>query len=234
MKRHRRAHAIATQLRQLAYASLRRGFLVAVLAIAFATPAWGKLPEGATPRETAELARRAVRGGAFGEAIPLLTQLIRIVRPDFDYGWLGVPSHAMFWVFITICWRYTGFHLVLFLAGISAIPTQLYEAARIDGAGEWSQARHITLPLLKPTLAVAATLSIIGSLKYFDLVYLMAAGVPEESRELLATYVYRLAFEGFSGRFGYGSAAAVSLLLVALAVVLPLQTRRRAATEEGA
>ncbi|MBT3288820.1 MAG: sugar ABC transporter permease [Victivallales bacterium] len=164
----------------------------------------------------------------------LLTQLIRIVRPDFDYGWLGVPSHAMFWVFITICWRYTGFHLVLFLAGISAIPTQLYEAARIDGAGEWSQARHITLPLLKPTLAVAATLSIIGSLKYFDLVYLMAAGVPEESRELLATYVYRLAFEGFSGRFGYGSAAAVSLLLVALAVVLPLQTRRRAATAEGA
>ena len=86
MKRHRRAHAIATQLRQLAYASLRRGFLVAVLAIAFATPAWGKLPEGATPRETAELARRAVRGGAFGEAIPLLTQLIEWLHESKRYA----------------------------------------------------------------------------------------------------------------------------------------------------
>jgi raffinose/stachyose/melibiose transport system permease protein len=157
----------------------------------------------------------------------LLTQLVRVVNPDFDYGWLAVPSHALFWVFITICWRYTGFHLVLFLAGIAAVPQDVYEAARIDGADEWDQVRHITLPLLKPVLAVSATLSVIGSLKYFDLVYLMLArGVPEESRELMATYVYRLAFEGFNGRFGYSSAVAVSLLVVALAVIVPLQRRR--------
>lgn len=157
----------------------------------------------------------------------LLTQLIRLFRPDFDYGWLAVPTHALFWVFLTICWRHTGFHLVLFLAGVAAIPDDLYEAARIDGAGEWAQARHITLPLLKPVAAVAATLSVIGSLKYFDLVYLMLdRGVPEEHRELLATYVYRLAFSGFSGRYGYSSSVAVSLLVVALAVIVPLQWRR--------
>ncbi len=162
----------------------------------------------------------------------LLTQLVRLVRPDFDYGWLAVPSHALFWVFITICWRYTGFHLVLFLAGLAAIPDDLYEAARIDGAGEWAQIRHVTLPLLKPVAAVSATLSIIGSLKYFDLVYLMLArGVPEENRELLATYVYRLAFSGFNGRFGYSSAAAVSLLVVALAVIISLQWRRNRGEE---
>jgi raffinose/stachyose/melibiose transport system permease protein len=164
----------------------------------------------------------------------LLTQLVRLVRPDFDYGWLAVPSHALFWVFLTICWRYTGFHLVLFLAGIAAIPEDIYEAARIDGAGEWAQIRHLTLPLLKPIAAVSATLSVIGSLKYFDLVYLMLArGVPEESRELMATYVYRLAFEGFNGRFGYSSTVAVSLLVVALAVIVPLQ-RRRLRMEEAA
>jgi raffinose/stachyose/melibiose transport system permease protein len=164
----------------------------------------------------------------------LLTQLVRLVRPDFDYGWLAVPSHALFWVFLTICWRYTGFHLVLFLAGIAAIPEDIYEAARIDGAGEWAQIWHLTLPLLKPIAAVSATLSVIGSLKYFDLVYLMLArGVPEESRELMATYVYRLAFEGFNGRFGYSSSVAVSLLVVALAVIVPLQ-RRRLRLEEAA
>lgn len=157
----------------------------------------------------------------------MLTQLVRLVHPGFDYGWLAVPRHALFWVFLTICWRHTGFHLVLFLAGLAAIPDDLYEAARIDGAGEWAQIRHITLPLLKPVAVVSATLSVVGSLKYFDLVYLMLdRGVPEEYRELLATYVFRLAFSGFSGRFGYSSSAAVALLIVALAVVVPLQWRR--------
>jgi raffinose/stachyose/melibiose transport system permease protein len=123
--------------------------------------------------------------------------------------------------------------MVLFMAGISAIPTQLYEAARIDGAGEWKICRYVTLPMLKPTFIISATLSIIGSLKYFDLVYLMAGGVPEESRELMATYIYRLAFENYQGRFGYGSAAAVALLLISLLVVIPTQKLRRRATDSA-
>nr|HPK72974.1 alpha-L-rhamnosidase C-terminal domain-containing protein [Vicinamibacterales bacterium] len=79
---------------------------------------------------------------------------------------------------------------------------------RMDGASEWGVFRHITLPLLRPVIGVSVTLSVIGSLKYFDLVYMMAGGAPERSRELMATYIYRLAFEGGQGRFGYGSAAA--------------------------
>ena len=154
----------------------------------------------------------------------LLTRLVRLVHPGFDYTWLAVSPHALFWIFVTICWRHTGFHMVLFLAGIAGIPSQLYEAARIDGAGEWRQIRHITLPLLRPTFAVAATLSVIGSLKYFDLVYLMATGVDERDGELMATYVYHRAID--SGRPGYGSAAAVFLLLVALAIIVPMQWRR--------
>ena len=156
----------------------------------------------------------------------LLSRFIQVFDPSFAYPWLAVPSAALPCIFVVICWRYTGFHMVLFMAGISAIPEPLYEAARLDGASEFQLVRHVTLPMLRPVLAVSATLSVIGSLKYFDLVYLMAGGVPEESRELMATYIYRLAFEENQGRYGYGSAAAVALFVIALVVIIPVQARR--------
>ncbi len=152
----------------------------------------------------------------------LLDQAIRWFIPNFAWGWLSAPSTALLSVFVTICWRYTGFHMVLFMAGLAAIPNELYEAARIDGAREAQVVRHVILPLLRPILAVSATLSIIGSLKYFDLVYMMAAGAPEKSRELLATYIYRLAFSSGQGRYGYGSAAAVILFATAFIVTVLL------------
>jgi raffinose/stachyose/melibiose transport system permease protein len=97
----------------------------------------------------------------------ILDRIIGLVRPGFAMGWLSDPATVMFCVFVTVCWRYTGFHMVLFMAGLSGIPEELYEAARLDGAGEVAVTRHITLPLLRPVLGVSATLSVIGSLKYF-------------------------------------------------------------------
>ncbi|NMA43489.1 MAG: sugar ABC transporter permease [Oligosphaeraceae bacterium] len=155
-----------------------------------------------------------------------LSALIRYFNPDFAYAWLSTPGSSMFWIFISICWQYIGFHTVLFMAGLSTIPDELYEAARLDGASEWQICRRIVLPCIKPTLYVSATLSIIGSLKYFDLVYLMGAGLPDSSREVLATYVYRLAFDENQGRYGYGSSVAVLLFILALIIVIPLQTRK--------
>ena len=158
----------------------------------------------------------------------LLDRIIRWFAPDFAGAWLSDPRTALPCVFIAICWRYTGFHMVLFMAGIASIPEELYEAARIDGASEWQAFKRITLPLLGPTFRVSAVLSVIGSLKYFDLVYLMARGAPKEARELLATYVFRKAFKGDVGRYGYGSAIAVVLFLAALfAGVLITQLARR-------
>ncbi len=154
------------------------------------------------------------------------TALIRLFRADFTYAWLATPGTSLLWIFVTICWQYIGFHTVLFMAGLSTIPEELYEAARLDGASELQICRRIILPCLKPTLAVSATLSVIGSLKYFDLVYLMGGGLPETSREVLATYVYRLAFDENQGRYGYGSAVAVLLFLLALLIVIPLQLRK--------
>ncbi|MBR5024729.1 MAG: sugar ABC transporter permease [Victivallales bacterium] len=164
----------------------------------------------------------------------LVTKLIQLVTGgDFTFPWLATPSTSPFLpsvsllcIFVTICWQYTGFHMVLYMAGIAAIPDELYEAARIDGANELQICRHIVLPALKPTIVVSATLSVIGSLKYFDLIYLMAAGLPQNDREVMATYIYRLAFDQGQGRFGYGSAAAILLIIIALAVVLPIQASR--------
>lgn len=153
---------------------------------------------------------------------------------DFTCNWLSsssgstwLPASSLFWIFVTICWQYTGFHMVLFMAGISAIPEDYYEAARLDGANEWQICRHVVLPAIKPTIAISATLSIIGSLKYFDLIYLMAGALGEHDREVVATYIYRLAFEQGQGKFGQGSAAAVCLFCIALAIIIPLQNKKK-------
>ncbi len=167
----------------------------------------------------------------------LLDRILQWFEPGFARGWLAEPETAMLCVFLTICWRFIGFHMVLFMAGIAALPDEVYDAARIDGAGEWQIGWHVTIPLLAPTIRVAAILSVIGSLKYFDLVYMLAAGAPERSRELLATYIYRLAFAGGQGRYGYASAVAVVLFcaafIVAAAVHLAGERRAQAAASSA-
>jgi len=165
----------------------------------------------------------------------LLDQALRLFGRDTATAWLSDPATALPCVFATICWRYIGFHMVLFMAGLAAIPGELYEAARMDGASEWAIVRRITLPLLRPTIAASATLSVIGSLKYFDLVYMMAGGAPRANREIMATFVYRQAFEGSQGRYGYSAAASVALFAFAFAVAGGVHwLQARAARKEAA
>ena len=116
--------------------------------------------------------------------------------------------------FVAICWRFLGFHLVLYLAGLATIDPELYAAAKLDGAGSWACFRHVTLPLLRPVLLVSATLAIVGSLKYFDIIYIMTGGGPAHSTELLATYLFTQSFA--AQRYGYGSALATALVALAL------------------
>jgi len=170
-----------------------------------------------TPMVMPSVAIAVLWGYVYLPGSGLLDQFIRLFAQDYSYGeWLSDPNTAMGCVFVAICWRYTGFHMVLFMAGIAAIPSSVYEAARVDGASEWQICRHVTLPLLTPVILISALLSVIGSLKYFDLVFMMTQGTPQRSRELLATYVYRLAFASNQGRYGYGSAVAVVLLVIAM------------------
>lgn len=131
-------------------------------------------------------------------------------------GWLGEPDIAIFAIIAVSCWRYIGFHMMILLAGLQAIPDELYEAARIDGANAWQQLIHIVLPSIKRILLVDALLITVGSVKIFDIVQVMTGGGPGYSSDVLATYMYKSAFT--FDRMGYSAAIAVIMLIVTLAL----------------
>jgi len=106
--------------------------------------------------------------------------------------------------------------MVLFMAAIEGIPNELFEAARIDGCSSFQVIRKITLPLLSGTIKTACILSIVGSIKYFDLIWVMTSGGPAHSTELIATYMYKKTF--LSWEMGYG--AALAFVLFAIAILL--------------
>jgi raffinose/stachyose/melibiose transport system permease protein len=133
--------------------------------------------------------------------------------------WLGDRDVALWSVFVAHVWQSVGFSMVLFLAGLQSVSTTLIEAARIDGAGRWGIFVHVTLPALKPTLTVVFVLSLINSLKAFDIVYGMTGGGPAQSTQMLAMWAYGQAMQ--LGDFGKGAAISVILLAITLVVVIP-------------
>ncbi|WP_423923502.1 carbohydrate ABC transporter permease [Frigoribacterium sp. 2-23] len=137
--------------------------------------------------------------------------------------WLADPSIAIWTLLAIITWKYIGFAVILFLAGLQGIPSELSEAAAIDGAGYWSIQRHITLPLLAPTLRIWAFLSIIGSLQLFDLVYIIWGQYIAATAGTSTMATYMVANGRTSGSYGYGNAVAVVLFLISLVVALVYQ-----------
>ncbi len=133
--------------------------------------------------------------------------------------WLGDKTVALWSVFVAHVWQSVGFSMVLFLAGLQSVSTTLIEAARIDGAGRWGVFRYVTLPALVPTITVIFVLSLINSLKAFDIVYGMTGGGPAQSTQMLAMWAYTQSMQ--LGVFGRGAAVSVVLLLITLIVVIP-------------
>lgn len=131
-------------------------------------------------------------------------------------GLLGSPSWAIWAVSAVVLWQFIPLYMLLFNAGLLAIPRELYESASIDGAGSWARFWSITIPLLRRTFITASVLILTGSLVYFDLVYVMTGGGPGNASYTLAMYVYRSAFQ--DQNVGYGSTVAV--LLFGLSFVL--------------
>jgi ABC-type sugar transport system permease subunit len=137
-------------------------------------------------------------------------------------AWLRSTSLALPTVIAVGIWKTLGFTMILLLAGLLGVPEQLYEAARLDGAGPFQLIRYVTLPAMRPTMLFAAVILTIQSLQMFDLIFAMTHGGPLFATETLVTFMYRQAFENFD--FGYASAIAWSLFLVIL-VVSALQLR---------
>ena len=115
-----------------------------------------------------------------------------------------------------VIWRFAGFNMLILLTGLQSIPTDVYEAARIDGGNRWQLFRHITLPLLRPTIALMLILSITGSLLAFDQFFILTRGGPDGSTVSIVMVIYREAFT----KFNLGLGAAISVLLLAVLVIL--------------
>jgi raffinose/stachyose/melibiose transport system permease protein len=135
--------------------------------------------------------------------------------------WLADPKVVLWTMFVVISWKYIGFAIILFLAGLQGIPDDLQEAAQIDGATWWQTQRSITIPLLGPTIRIWGFLSIIGSLQLFDLIWVTTGGGPAEASDTMATYMYTFGFE--RNQFGYGSAVAVILFVISFAIAIVYQ-----------
>ena len=132
-------------------------------------------------------------------------------------SWLSSPTWAMPVLIILTIWKQIGFNMVVFLAGLQTIPINRYEAAELDGADSWRQFWHVTLPGLQPTLIFTAITTTLFTLRSFEQIYVITAGGPLNSTNILVYYIYEQAFAQFD--FGYAAAAASGLLSFALLLI---------------
>ncbi|GGL20335.1 carbohydrate ABC transporter permease [Cellulomonas gelida] len=149
--------------------------------------------------------------------------LERIGLGGLANDWISDPDIAIWTLMGIITWKYIGFAVILFLAGLQGIPQELNEAAAIDGASYWQVQRSITLPLLAPTLRIWAFLSIIGALQLFDLVYIIWGQYVASTAGTSTMATYMVSFGRNAGSYGYGNAVAVVLFLISLVVALVYQ-----------
>ncbi len=164
-------------------------------------------------------------GFLFSYALATSGGIISTVSQWFGGGkvdLLGRAPHALYTVIGVIAWQYTPFYMVYFMAGYSNISTDIYEATIIDGATRGQYFRYVALPLLRPVIKTACILSLIGSLKYFDLIYVMTGGGPGTATELMATYMYKMSFQHF--KMGYGSTTAAAMFILVTSIALIIQT----------
>jgi multiple sugar transport system permease protein len=131
-------------------------------------------------------------------------------------NWLGDPVIAFWTVVLTDIWHQVSFMIVLLLAGLSALPKEPYEAARMDGASTLQSFIHVTLPLMRPVIIVTLLIRLIFAVKTFDLVYVMTRGGPGTATDLISYFIYRSAFFGLN----IGQASAISVLLLVIVLAL--------------
>lgn len=135
--------------------------------------------------------------------------------------WLASIDTALAATFFVIVWQYVGYHMLLLYSAIKSIPKSLMEAAKVDGANNVQISRYITIPLLKPMIKVCATFALIGSIKTFDLIYVLTKGGPVHSTEVPTTIMYRVLLT--ENNYGMGSAMAIFIILECLIFTVMIQ-----------
>ncbi|MCW7947304.1 ABC transporter permease [Streptomyces hygroscopicus] len=148
----------------------------------------------------------------------LINSLIGANRPGHYIDWIGDPNLNLWAILVAASWRHAGYMMILYLAGLKGVDPSLREASALDGANEWQTFRNVIFPTLRPTNTIVLVVTIIESLRAFDLVFVFNGGA--HGTELLSILVTNNII-GESSRIGYGSAIAVVLLLISLGVIIP-------------
>ena len=154
----------------------------------------------------------------FNDKYGLVNFVVHGSDPSAYTAWLADPLFAFAAIVIADVWKTSSFAALLILAGLQAIPEELYEAARIDGAGPWQQFKKITLPLLKPALLIALLFRTMDAFRVFDLVFVMTQGGPADSTNVLQFYGYKKIFA--EGLMGYGSTVSVMVFAITFVIAL--------------
>ncbi|CDQ38726.1 MULTISPECIES: carbohydrate ABC transporter permease [Virgibacillus] len=148
----------------------------------------------------------------------MINQLLQSIGlRELAQNWLGDPQWAMIAVLVTVIWQFVGLYLIIFLAALQNVPDEVIEAAKMDGASEWATTWKITIPMIWDTIIVAIILCISGSLKTFDLIYVMTNGGPSHSTDVMALYMFQETFSQLN--YGYGSAVSVFIFFFSLILI---------------
>ncbi len=148
----------------------------------------------------------------------LINEFLRSIGLEsLAQNWLGDTKWAMVSVLVVVVWQFVGLYLIIFLAALQNVPSEVLEAAKMDGASEWATTWKITIPMIWETILVAITLCIAGSLKTFDLIYVMTHGGPAHSTDVMALYMFNETFTKL--QYGYGSAVSVFIFFFSLILI---------------
>lgn len=152
----------------------------------------------------------------------LVNTILASLNPGYQFiAWLGNRDLVLYSIFAVITWKYFGFYMILYMAGLQNVPRDLEDAARVDGASESKVLRFVTLPLMGSTIRLTVFLSVLGSFQQFVIVWVLTQGGPVNASELIATYLFKYGIQRFA--LGYGSAVAVVLFAITLVFSLGYQ-----------
>jgi multiple sugar transport system permease protein len=218
--------SVATALRNTLYFSALSVALATLLGLGIAllldsrAPGAGWLVMGAVlpwaiPEIVNALMWQWIYNPTYGALNGLLVSLGAL---DHYRAWLSTPASAMHAIVFAYAWKLVPFVVIILYAALRSVPAEVYESAQLDGAGDWGQLRHVTLPLIAPAIAVAVVFCVVWSMRAFDVVYLLTKGGPGEATTLLSYLTFTKAFE--FGDLGAGAAIACILAAVTLAMTL--------------
>jgi raffinose/stachyose/melibiose transport system permease protein len=143
---------------------------------------------------------------------------------NWQVGWLSAPFWAKWVISLVTSWQFLGYSMVIYIAGLQAIPKELYESGALEGAVGFRKFRHITFPLIAPAFTINIVLCLIGNLQIFNQIYVLTRGGPGYATESVASMIYRLGFGTGSGRWGYGSAMSIMMFICILLITILMVT----------